>query len=228
MKAAVCISHEDGHWLAAERQTTLQCKRLKEDLDLCIEARNVLGNPDSKRTYDQGAEPTKDYYALLKVDRSASATDIKQSYFALTIELSKQTAQCDRPETVNTAQCVAVKQQKADLDEAYAILSDPSSREIYSHSDTAGQESLNFVSSPLQLVNRPGASPLTWLLPVFVAVAVLWYLSKENERLNPAEFRAGRAEPLGDEDDTDTDSKDTAAAAQSTSSATSDSKKKSN
>jgi curved DNA-binding protein CbpA len=197
LKTANCLTNEEGEWLP--EQVTAVCKRLKEDLAYVTEARLVLANPQSKRIYDEAAEAPKDYYAILKVGRSATAVELKQNYMNLRIELDKRSAHCTATDRSNNQECIAFQAQQEDLEEAYAVLGDTNNRQLY-QGEGKGAESLNFVSSPLQMVTS--GSPTHYMLPILVVLAVMYYLSRENQRLNPAEFDPrGTPADIGEEEE---------------------------
>lgn len=64
---ASCLTNEDGDMI--DQQPSSTCVRLKEELQDVERSHEVLGNPETKRKYDEGPDnkDAKDYFAILQV-----------------------------------------------------------------------------------------------------------------------------------------------------------------
>ena len=72
------------------------------------------------RTFARGKGGPKDYYSILGVGRSASASDIKKAYFKQAKEYHPDVNKSD-----------GAKEKFAEINEAYETLGDDSKRRIY-------------------------------------------------------------------------------------------------
>lgn len=121
---------------------------------------------------NEGHEDEEDFYALLGLERDASAEDIKKAYKRQSLQMHPDKL-AQRGQTVTEASQAKFTRMK----EAYEILSDPHKRETY---DAIGERGMKWMDEPFSMdpqelahnFAKSSALDRSKIMAIFVAIAV--------------------------------------------------------